>query len=88
MVSTKEKKQQNKTLFSQLNERVTDFLSGQSNQDNQTESGDTMILGGIFSCNASKLTRVNYSQVELHTFENIVKKVRSEMDIVLISVKT
>ena len=38
------KKQQNKGLFSQLSERDTDFLIGQSNQDEQTGSRDNILL--------------------------------------------
>ena len=38
IVSTKNKKQQNKRYFSQLSERDTDFMIGQSNQDQQIKS--------------------------------------------------
>ena len=89
MVSTREKKQQNKRLFSQLGESDADFMIGQNNQDEQIKSGDNMICRGTSSDNTSNPTQVNYSQVDVHTLEeNIVSKVRSEVDNVMTSVKT
>ena len=38
MVSTLEKKQQNKRLFSQLDEFVADFMIGRSNHETQNGS--------------------------------------------------
>ena len=89
MVSTRKKKQQNKKLFSQLSERDTDFMIEQSNQDEQTESRDNMICRCTSSDNISNPTQVNYPQVDMHTLEeNIVSKVRSELDNLLTSVET
>ena len=89
MVSTRKKKQQNKRLFSQLSERDTDFMIGQSNQDVQINSRDIMICRGAYSNNASNPTQINYPQLDVHTLEeNIVNKVRSEVDILMTSVET
>ena len=75
MVSTRKKKQQNKKLFSQLSERDTVFIMGQSNQEEQTERRDSMICRSTSSCNTSNPTQVNYPQVDVHTLEeSIVKK--------------
>ena len=75
MVSTRSKKQQNKKFFSQLSERDTDFMIGQSSQDEQTESRVNMFCRGTSSDNASNLARINYLQAKVHTLEeNIVSK--------------
>ena len=55
MFSNRKKKQQNK----KLSERVTDFMIGQSNQAEQTESRDNMICRGTSSDNASNPTQIN-----------------------------
>ena len=87
MFSTR-KKQQNKKFFSKSNERDTDFVIGQSNQNEQTESSDSVICRGNSSDNKSNLTQVNYPQVDVHTLEGkIVSKVRSEVDNVMTSVE-
>ena len=87
-VSTR-KKQQNKRFFSQLSERDTDFMIGQSNQDEQTGSRDKIICRGTSSDNASNSTQINYPQVDVHTLaEKIVRKVRSEVGNVMTSVET
>ena len=84
-----EKKQQKKKLFSQLSERDTDFMIGQSNQDAQIESRSKMLCRGTSSDNASNLAQINYPQVDVLTLEeNIVSKVRSEEDNVMTSVET
>ena len=89
MVSTRKRKQQNKKLFGQLSERDTDFMIGKNNQDEQIESRDNIIYRGTSSDNVSNPTQANYPQVDVHTLEeNVVSKVRSEMDNVLTSVKT
>ena len=76
-------------VFSPLSERDTDFLIGQSHQDEQTESRDIVMCRGTSSDNISNPTQVNYPQVDVHTLEeNIVSKVRSEMDNVTASVET
>ena len=64
-------------------------MMGRSNQDEQIERRDNMICRGTSSDNISNPTQVNYPQVDVHTFEeNIVSKVRSEVDNVMTSVKT
>ena len=89
MVSTRKRKQQNKRLFSQSNERDTDFMTGQSNQDEQIENAENMICRGTSSPNVSNSAQVNYLQVDVLTLEkNIVSKIRSEVDDVLTSVET
>ena len=76
--SLPEKKQQNRKLFSQLSERDSDFMIGQSNRDEQSESRDSMIYSGISLDNTSNPTQFNYPQVDVHTLEeNIVNEVRS-----------
>ena len=89
MVSTRKKKQHNRGLFNQLNERDTDFMIGQNNQDEQIESRENMICRSTSSDNVSNTTQVNNPQVGVHTLEkNSVSKVRSEVDSVLTSVET
>ena len=89
MVSTRKKKQQNKRLFSQLSERDTDFMVGQSNDDVQNENINSATHRGRCSDNSNSLTQVNYSQVDMHTLEkNIVCKVRNEVDNVMTTVET
>ena len=89
MVSTKKKKQQNKRRFSQLIERDTDFMIGQSNQDEQVEGIDNLICSGTSSNDASNPTQINYPQVDVQTAEeSIVSKVGSEVDNVVTSVET
>ena len=64
-------------------------MIGQSNQDEQTESRDSMVCRGISSDNTSNPTQVNCPQVDVHTLEeNLVSKVRSELDNVMTSVET
>ena len=89
MVSTRKKKQQKKRLFNQpLSERYTDFMIGQSNQHEQTESRDNMLRRGTPSGNASNSAQTNYPQVDVHTLEeNIVSKMRSEVENVMTSVE-
>ena len=89
MVFTRKKEQQNKKLFSQLNERYTGFMIEQSNQDEQIENRDNMLRRGTSLDNASNPAQFNYPQVDVHTLEeNIVSKVRSEVDNVMTSVQT
>ena len=89
MVSTRKKRQQNKRLFSQLGEKDTDFMIGQSNQDKQTDSRDNMLCRGTSSDNANNPAQINYPQVDVHTLEEKnVSKMRSEVDNVMISVET
>ena len=88
MVSTRKKKQKNERLFSQLNERDTDFMIEQSNQDEHTENRDNMLRRCTSSDKASNPAQINYPQVDVHTLEEIiVSKVRSEVDNVMTSVE-
>ena len=52
MVSTRNKKQQNKKLPRQFSEKDNDVMIGQSNQGEQTESRDNMLCRGTSSDNA------------------------------------
>ena len=89
MFCTRYKKQQNKRFLSQLSERDTDIMIGQSNQDEETESRDNVTCRGSSSDNISNPTQVNYPQVDVHTLEEIiVSKVRGEVDNVMTSVET
>ena len=89
MISTRKKRQQNKKLFSQLSERGTYFMIVQSNKDEQTNSRDNMICRGTSSDNINNPIQVNYPQLDVHTIEeNIISKVRSEVEKVLTSVET
>ena len=55
----------------------------------KTQSRDNMIFRGTSSGNISNATLINYPQVDVHTREeNIVSKVRNEVDNVLTSVET
>ena len=74
-------------LASSLKE--TDFMIGQSNQDEQSESRDNVNCRGTSSNSIKNPTQINHPQVDVHTLqENIVSKVRSEVDIVMTSVET
>ena len=65
------------------------FLIGQSNEDEQTEKRDDMLCRGTSTDNASKPAQIYYPQLDTHTLEeNIVSKVRSELDKVMTSVET
>ena len=89
MVFTRRQRQQNKMLFSQLGEKDTFFMIGQSNQDEQIESGHNMICRGTSLDHTSNPTQVNYSQRVVRTLEeDIVSEVRSEVDNAMTSVKT
>ena len=89
MDCTRKKKQQNKRLFSQLSGKETDLVFGQSNQDERTESRSSMTYRGTSSDSTSNPTQIIYPQVDVHTLEeNIVSKVRSEVDNVMTTIKT
>ena len=89
LVSTRKKKQRKKRFFSRISERDTDFMVGQSNQDEKTESREHTSRRGTSSGNASELAQINYPQVDVRTLEkNIVSKERSDVDNVMISVET
>ena len=64
-------------------------MIGQSNHCVQTESEVIVADKGISLGNTTNLTQVNYPQMDMHTLEeNVVCKVRSEVDCVMTSVKT
>ena len=64
-------------------------MIGESNQYEQTESKVRMVCRAISSDNTSNPTQVKYPQVDVHTLEeNILSKVRSEVDNVMTSVQT
>ena len=89
MISTRKKKQQNKRFFSQLDESDADFMIGQNNHEAQTSRKTNMVDIGGSSNNMRGSIQVNNPQVDLHTLEeNIVSKVRSEVDSVVTTVKT
>ena len=72
-----------------MSEKDTDFIIGQNNQDEQIESRDNILCRGTSSANVSNATQVNYPQVDVHTLdEDIVSKIRSEVDNVMTSVET
>ena len=87
MVSTRKKKQQNNRLLSQLFDGDTDFMIGQSNQDAQTDKRDTVSCRRTSPHKTSNLSQVDYSQVDMHTLEE-VSKVRGKVDHVIITVET
>ena len=64
-------------------------MVGRSNHGVQTESEVNVGDKGISSGNTINPTQVNYPQVDLHTLEeNIVKKVRSKVDCLMMMVET
>ena len=88
MVSTKKKKQHNKSLFSQLSECDADFVVGQSNHEAQTSNKTNAVDEGTSSNNITGPIHVNSPQVYMHTLEeNIVRKVRGEVDNVMTTSK-
>ena len=79
ILSTRNKKHQNKKLFNQLSEKSTDYSIGQSNQKEQTEITYNMICRGNPSDNASNPTQINYPQVNVQTLEEIILIVKCEL---------
>ena len=89
MVFTRKKKQQNKRLFSQLGESDPDFMIGQSNYETRPASRTNIEDRGIPSNNINGPIQVNSPQLDMHTLEeNIVSKVRNEVDSVMTTVET
>ena len=67
----------------------TNFIIGQSNQDEPVESRNDMFCRCTSLDNISNPNQCNYPQVYVHTLEeNIVSKVRREGDNVMTSVET
>ena len=82
-------RQQNKKLLSQLSEPDTDFLIGQSNNENRIEDRSVTADGNIAFNDTNKLTHVSGSQVDMHTLEkNVANKVRNGVDSVMIKFET
>ena len=78
-----------KGFFSLLSEGDTDSMIGQSNHDVQNDNRECMRYRGTSTDSTNNLTQVNYPQVDMLTLEeNIVSKVRSEVDNVMTSVET
>ena len=76
-------------LFSQLNEADTDFMVGQNNHDARIEGRNSITDKGTSLDNARNPAQANYLQEDMHTLEeNIVSKVRNEVDIVMTLVET
>ena len=64
-------------------------MIGQSNQDDQTENRDNLLRKGTSLDNASNPAQIIYPEADVHTLrENIVSKVRSEVDNVVTSVES
>ena len=71
-----------------MSERDFDFMLGQSNQDEQIKSRESILCRGTCSHNASNPAQIKYPQVVAHKLkENNVSKVRSEVDNVMESVQ-
>ena len=89
MVSTRNKKQQNRRLFSQLSDSNANFLIGQKDHEAQIESRANTADRDNSSNNTNCRNQVNGSQVDMQALEkNIVSKVRIEEDSVMTVVET
>ena len=89
MDSTQKYKQQTKKLFSQLDESNANFMIGRSNHEIQAESRTNMADRGIPSNNMKGPVQVKSPQLDMYTLEeNIVSKVRSEVNSVMMTVET
>ena len=89
MVSTRNKRLQNKRLLNQLSESDTDFMMGQNNYGAQNENRSNTADGNITLNSTNNPTQVGGPEVDMHTGEkNIVHKVRSEVVSVMTTVET
>ena len=89
MVSTREKKQQNLRLLSQLSESNAGFMVGQCNHEAQFESRANTVDRNTSLNDTNDPTQVNSPLVVMHTLEkNIFSKVRIEVDSVMTTVET
>ena len=89
MVSTPEKKKHNKRLFSQLDESDVDFMVKQNNHEAQAGSKTNVVDRGTSSNKKRGSIQVKNPHMDMHTLEeNIVSKVRSQVDNVMTTVKT
>ena len=87
MVFTGKKKQQNRELFSQLDESDTDSTIGQNNRETQGGCTTNLVDIGNSSINMEGPIQVNSPQMDIHKLEeNIVSKVRNEVDNVMMTV--
>ena len=89
MVSTLKKRQHDKRLLSQLRESDIDFMIRKNNHEAQTESRTNAIGESISLNNTNNASQVGGSQVDMHTLEeNIVNKVRNQVNDVMTTVET
>ena len=63
-------------------------MTGQSNHDVYSKNIDSVTHRGTSSDNTSGLTQVNYPQVDVHTLEENIVKVRNEVDNVMTTLAT
>ena len=74
MVFIRKKKQQNKKLFSQLDESDADFMIEQNNHEAQAGNKTNVVDIGSSSNNTNGPIQVNSPQVDIPTLEeNVVK---------------
>ena len=72
-----------------MRETDANFMTGQGSHDAQNESRANAVDGENFLNKTKNPIQINDPQVDMHTVEkNIVSKVRSEVDSVIISAKT
>ena len=89
MVFIRKKRQQNKRLLRQLIDSDTEFMIGQNSHETQPGYGGNTVNESTTLNNVKNLIQVNSSQVDVHTLENnLVNKIRSEVDKVMTSVET
>ena len=89
MLSTRNKRQQNKRFFIQSSEPFTDPMIDPDSYENQTESRGNTADRNVILNRANNSTQIKGSQVDMHTLEKtIADRVQSEVDSVMITVKT
>ena len=89
VVSTRKKKQQNERLFSQLDESDANFMIGQNFYQAHVGSKTEVVDMGDSSNNMTDPVQINSPNFEEHTLEeNIVSKVRSELNKKMAKVET
>ena len=87
--STQKKKQQSKRFFSHFNESDTDFIIGQSSHEAQAGSKTNVVDISTSSNNLNSPIQGNNPQADMHTLlGNIVSRVRTEVDNVMMAVET
>ena len=81
MVSTRRKRKQNSTVFTQLNDLPDNFLIGKDYLDTHTGIIEDTIGENVASCNTNHLIPTISSEVDMQTLErSISSRVRSEVD--------